>query len=670
MLYAVVLNAHAALRLGSLFTDHMVVQQGVRVPVWGWAEPGTEVSVTLAKRSATAKAADDGSFMVRLKPVEAGGPYTLTVAAGSDTVSCTDVLSGEVWVCSGQSNMQWPVVESANPTEEIAAARWPSVRMFNVKRDVADTPQDTCVGEWQTATSDHVVYFSAVGYYFARALHKALKVPVGMIHSSWGGTLAEAWTTDKTLRADTILAAMFPRVERLKEERRVYEAAHEKQQAAWEMAVEPFKNDKGVLPERHTDRGNSGVDSGWTRPNTDDADWKSMKLPAPWERAAGLDIDGAVWFRRTVEIPEAWNGTALTLSLGSIDDMDVTYFNGQQVGSTGKEIANFYAHKRVYTVPADLVTPGTATIAVRVFDHWGGGGIAGRDAGLLSLNAVDGDKKDAISLAGAWKYRVEYALPPLMPPALRRGISPQNEPSVLYNAMVNPLVPYAITGVIWYQGESNASRAYQYRTLLPAMIRDWRTAWGQGDFPFGIVQLANFMERLDQPAPSQWAELREAQLMTAEADENTGMVVIIDIGEADNIHPKNKQEVGRRLSLWAQGAAYGKDVVYTSPVYESAKTVDGKVELTFSGVGSGLVARSGDSLTGFAVAGPDSQFVWADAKVVGTDKVLVWSDSVDLPLSVRYAWADNPACNLYNKEGLPASPFRTDDWPGETVENR
>ena len=665
LLCAAVLTASAAtpLKLGSLFKDHMVVQAGTKVPVWGWAAPGAKVTVKLAGRTAKGEAGPDGRWMVRLKAVAAGGPYVMTVIAG-DSLRVSDVLAGEVWLCSGQSNMQMAVEEVRDARAEITTANWPEIRMFSVARTVSDTAQDTCIGAWEPAVPMYTGRFSAVGYFFGRELHRQLKVPVGLIHSSWGGTPAESWTTQATLKADPELAPMFEAVEKLKGDMAGELAAYQARLAAWEKAVAALRDSTGRLPERQVDTGNKGFTDGWAKPGAEASTWKDIRVPGLWERVGRLDIDGAVWFRTTVQVPAGWAGKELRLSLGAIDDFDVAYWNGIKVGSTGEETPNFWQTPRQYLVPSSIVTGGPTVIAVRIFDHWGGGGFAG-SPGQMSLVPTETATWTPVALAGTWKYRVERELTPLMPPAGPRGLAPQNEPVVLYNAMVNPLVPYAMRGAIWYQGEANAGRAYQYRRLLPAMINDWRTVWGQKRYAFGIVQLANFMERKAVPGPSEWAELREAQLMTVQADPQAGLAVIIDIGEGDNIHPKNKQDVGLRLALWAQNRVYGKPVEYSGPIYRTMALEGGKARLTFDHVGQGLEAR-GDSLVGFAIAGLDSQFVWARAKIEGP-QVVVWSDKVAKPAAVRYAWADNPACNLYNKDGLPASPFRTDDWPGVTA---
>lgn len=657
-------TANAALRLGSLFKDHMVVQQGVKVPVWGWAQPGQKIKVSIGQNSAKVKTDATGKFVAWLKPVPVGGPYELLVtAADKDSVRVSDVLSGEVWLCSGQSNMQWPVAEAGDPNREIASAAWPQIRMYSVERAYHQTPQNTCVGGWEPATPQFVGHFSATGYYFGRELHRELKVPVGLIHSSWGGTPAESWTTEQTLRAHPDLLPIFDAVAEAKATRDRREKELAPLREKWIQAVAPLRDKDGKLPERHVDIGNTGVDSGWAATACKDSAWQTISLPTPWEKAFKMDVDGAFWFRRTVEIPKAWTGRELKLSLGSLDDFDVTYVNGTKVGATGVETPNYWSTPRLYTVPKALVTGTSCVIAVRVFDHFGGGGFGGQPA-EMTLAPSETGTWTPVRVDGVWKYRAERALPTLIPPEGAMGLAPQNEPFVLYNAMIAPLVPYALKGAIWYQGEANAGRAWQYRTLLPAMIADWRKAWAQPQFAFGIVQLANFMERENLPSQSEWAELREAQLMTARADMSAGLTVAIDIGEANDIHPKNKQEVGRRLALWALAKNYGKPVAYSGPTYTSVRIDSTRAVLSFDHVEGGLVCK-GDSLTGFSIAGADSQFVWANAKIEG-QTVVVWSGKVTKPVAVRYGWANNPACNLSNSSGLPASPFRTDSWAGVT----
>jgi len=403
-----------------------------------------------------------------------------------------------------------------------------------------------------------------------------------------------------------------------------------------------------------------------TNADFNDTDWQQMEVPKLWGQPDLANFDGLVWFRKEVEIPQSWVGKELTLELGPIDDMDTTWINGIRVG--GFETPGHWRTERKYKIGPTVIKAGRNTIAVRILDTGGGGGIYGT-AEQMKLKPAGAADDTEILLAGTWRYKKSYdmqSMPSQPRPPLR--VNHQNAPTALYNAMIAPLIPYGIGGAIWYQGESNASRAYQYRELFPAMIKNWRDDWQQGDFPFLFVQLANFMAVTPETVESAWAELREAQLMTL-ASPNTGMAVIIDIGEANDIHPKNKQDVGRRLALWALAKTYGKNVVYSGPIYKSMNVEGNKVRLDFEHLGGGLVAGGSESLKGFSIAGADQKFVWADAKIDG-NTVVVSSDKVTEPVAVRYGWADNPVCNLYNKEGLPASPFRTDDWPGITIDKK
>jgi len=624
----------------ALFSDHMVLQRDRDVPVWGTADPGGRVTVTLGDRQTAATAGPDGRWQATLPPMPAGGPHTLTIA-GAETLTFEDVLIGEVWVASGQSNMEWSVENSNDAAAEIAAANYPRIRLFDVRHTVSSTPLDSVAADgWRVTSPQTIPSFSAVAYFFGRTLHEALDVPIGLISTNWGGTRAEAWTSRDGL-------ATFP-------EFQPYLA----QLDSFEVPLQALQAHLLARYQERIQTGDAGyqADVPWFRPEADDADWATMTLPTLWEQA-GLDgLDGVVWFRRTVDLPAGWAAEDLTLYLGAIDDADSTWVNGVLVGHT-----NSYNTERVYTVPASALRPGRNVISVRVVDTGGGGGIYG-EAAQLRLARASGASR---SLAGPWRYRVGVRVDDLQPP-----LRLQDYPTALYNGMIAPLIPYAIQGAIWYQGESNADRAYQYRDLFPAMIRDWRQHWGQGDFPFYFVQLANFMApQTDPNEASAWAELREAQLMTL-ALPNTGMAVTIDIGEADDIHPRNKQDVGYRLAQWALAETYGRaDVVPSGPLYRSMTKENGAIRLAFDHVGGGLTTPDGAPLRGFAVAGADRRFVWADARIDG-NTVVVSSRAVADPVAVRYGWANNPAVNLYNAEGLPASPFRTDDWPGVTVNNR
>ena len=650
-------SAQADVQLPAIFGDNMVLQSGVPVPVWGWAEPGERVCVTVAGQTAQTTAHASGEWKVILDPLSTGGPLEVQVV-GVNSINITNVLVGEVWICSGQSNMQWPVSRSTNAIAEVAAAQYPRMRLFSVTRTVSIAPLDDCEGSWVECTPDSVPPFSAVGYYFGRNIHQALDVPVGLIHTSWGGTPAQAWASRAALEADEELASIL---EGFEDSLTDFPAALKR----YEQQMKEYGE-----TQYFQDPGNVGFDKGWASPDHDVSTWKEINVPGAWE-LQGLKIDGVLWFRKEVTIPDAWAGKELSLSLGSIDDCDVTYFNGIEIGSVGEDTENFWSVLRRYKVPASAVKAGKAVLAVRVFDRWMSGGFTGA-ADAMQLGCPSEDVA-SIALAGTWRYQTaaqrEEPTQSSQPPRKPLGPDSPHAPSGLYGAMINPLVPYALRGAIWYQGESNASRAYQYRKLFPVMIESWRTAWGCGPFPFLFVQLANFMAVQTEPAEaSAWAELREAQLMTLRLT-NTAMAVAIDVGEAKDIHPKDKQTVGLRLGLAAQATVYGKDVVFSGPIYEGAVFGEGKATITFKHVGGGLVARDGKTLTGFAVAGEDQQFVAAQAEIED-GAVTVSSKDVPHPVAVRYGWANNPVCNLYNRENLPATPFRTDDWPGVTADSK
>jgi len=643
---AAAVSGSADVRLPALAGSHMVLQCDQPARVWGWAEPGEVVSVNLARASGRASAGADGRWSVELPAQPAGGPFTLRVV-GRNTITLEDVWLGEVWLGSGQSNMEFPLAQAAGGMEA-ARAGCDGLRLFTVAKATSLRPKDDVSGQWTACDASTAPGFSAVAFYFGRELQRALGVKVGLVHSSWGGTPAEAWTSREALAGVPSLQPMVADFDAALSDKNAQRAFAAKLEA-WERA------------NYHLDTGNEGAAKGWQRPETAASDWGQMDEPQQWEQA-GLAIDGAVWFRRSVELPAAWAGKDLRLSLGALDDFDTTYFGGEEVGHTGQETPGYWTVPRKYTVPGRLVQPGPALIAVRVFDHYGNGGWSGV-APDLWLAPADASAP-AIPLAGPWAYKVERALPPATPDFATQPRSPSpdnpNSPTVLYGAMIAPLTPFTIRGAIWYQGESNAGAAYQYRTLFPTLIRDWRRAWGRGDFPFLFVQLANFMARAAEPGDSAWAELREAQALTL-ALPRTGMAVAIDIGEANDIHPKDKQDVGLRLARWALADTYGRPLVTSGPLFDSLAVEGAALRLRFRHA-AGLRSADGRAPHGFAVAGPDRRWRWAEARVVG-ETLLVSTPAVPKPVAVRYAWGDNPEATLQNGEGLPASPFRSDDWP-------
>lgn len=621
------------IQLGKLFSNGMVLQRGIEVPVWGWSTAGETIRVTFDGKNYSNSADNDGKWMVRLPAMAAGGPYKMHVVGKSGELLLEDIWVGDVWVCSGQSNMEWQVAISGNAAAEIAAANDPMIRHFKVPRSSAKTPQDTLVGgEWQVASPKTVGGFTAVGYYFARELRKSVDVPVGLLNTSWGGSRLEPWMHANALGITNAETAI--------------DEIREQQEAFARLVRAELEANVGPLPDE--DAGMDGDTPLWANPDLDDSDWDKIPAPVLWESDKYQGLDGIGWYRGTFELSEAEAVNPVEIGVGQIDDSDITWVNGVEVGRMEMQ----YNKPRVYQVPVEALRPGINHIAIRVEDTGGGGGIWG-EAELMYMKAGN----DVRSLAGDWRFKVGAFIS-------YTQIFDNQVPTILYNQMVHPILNFPIKGALWYQGESNAgpADAYQYRELFPKMIRDWRERWNVGEFPFLFVQLANFMAEDDQPAESDWAVLRESQSATL-AVPNTAQAVIIDIGEAADIHPRNKQDVGLRLSLAARKLAYGEDVVYSGPVFKSQEIMKQKVVITFDHIGGGLKAKDKYGyLKGFAIAGPDKKFVWAKAQIKG-DKVYVWNEAVKEPVSVRYAWGNNPEdANLYNVEGLPASPFRTDEW--------
>jgi len=619
-----------------LFGDNMVLQRDVPAPVWGWTKPGKTVSVTMEGKTASTKAGSDGKWTIKIGPFPAGGPYSMTVT-GERTVVVNNLMVGDVWICSGQSNMEQGIGAAGNPEAEIASANYPGIRLLPIPNRIAVSPEDVFTGAWEICRPDTVSRdgwggFSAAGYYFGRMLNRETGVPIGLIQSDWGGTVAEAWVSREALAGIPDFTAALKQVSEMKLAGDRNEEQFVRDTAKWWK-----ENDPG-----------SRKEPGWEASNHDVAGWKTMALPTEWEKAGLPEFDGVVWFRRTVEVPTAWAGKDLLLHLGPVDDRDTTYVNGVAVGGL-----NQWDQPRDYKVPGKLIKAGNNLIAVRVLDTGGAGGLYGKPE-QMKLELADGSA--SIPLTGNWLYKDSVALANTKP-VPSKSDNP-NIVTVLYNGMIAPLVPFAIKGAIWYQGESNVGRAEQYTRLLSALIADWRARFGVGDFPFYIVQLANYMKTNPEPGDDAWAELREAQAIVSRKVTNSGLAVAIDIGETEDIHPKNKQEVGRRLALNALAKDYGKKVEYSGPVYRSMKADGGKIRIEFDHA-EGLNARGGGKVAGFAVADADKKWAWADASIAGSS-VVVSSPAVGSPVHVRYAWGNNPVCNLYNSAGLPTAPFRTD----------
>ena len=663
---ALLVTAPAALAevtLPSVFGDHMVLQRDAEVRIWGKADPGEQVNVSFAGQKSQTKANKKGDWSLKLKKLPASAKGQTLAVQGKNKIEIKDVLVGEVWVASGQSNMAWTVANSANPQEEIANSANDQIRMWTAQRTVSETPAADVPGSWQIASPKTTGNFSAVGFYFARKLQKDLGVPVGILHSSWGGTPVEAWTSNEKLKSIEWAKPILQR----------YDVAVK----GYPKAKAKYENELKRWEELRNGPKNTGEKKGYAKPGFDDSKWKTMKLPTTWEKA-GIDKDGVVWFRKQIDIPQDWVGKNLKLELGPIDDGDTTYVDGNQVGET-KANGNSWQVPRVYNVPGKIVKQTKLTITVRVVDLQGAGGVWGK-AEQLKLSLAD-DNTRSVSLTGDWRYHLEQELNASTrtprQPRLPFGPEHPHAPSGLYNGMIAPIVPYTIQGAIWYQGESNASRAEQYKKLFPGMIEDWRKRWGQGDFPFLFVQLANYRAATDKVVDTDWAHLRDAQLETLKTVKNTGMAVTIDIGDAKDIHPRNKQDVGTRLARWALADTYKqKQVVKTGPLYLAAlpyEAKDGLKGIMVQFETEGNLKVTGEAAPqGFTIAGKDQKFYKAKAELAknSTGKfrvVQLWSDQVKDPVAVRYAWEDNPdEANLVNEEGLPASPFRTDDWKGPT----
>lgn len=638
VLLAVVTVNGASLQLPNILGDHMVLQQKSFTKIWGWAEPAQAVKITTSWNEKTYSTVTDqqGNWQVSVSTGKAGGPYTVTIQADTIIV-LEDILLGEVWICSGQSNMVWTLQSAERAAEEIPLSDYPGIRLFTVEKHIAQRPNEDLNGSWELCNPETSAHFSAVGYFFGKMLHQELGVPVGLVNSSWGGTPSESWTSREMLstfgdfdqQMEELYGISDKEIEKAERERVRMEAMIKKQR--------DFDN-----------RENIGFSEGWMNVKFDDSAWDIMACPAEWSSQEEIGmLEGVVWMRTGITIPDQWIGKPLTLELGPVDEMDVTYINGVEVGTSRR--VNNWNTPRVYEVPASLVTSGELQLAIRIVNTHAQGGIFGNSEQLKIYPAENLDDAP-VMLGGSWKYQVAYRFPEIL------MIFNSHTPSVLYNGMLHPLKNMAIKGAIWYQGESNQSRAVQYRTIFPGMIEDWRATWKQGDFPFYYVQIAPYNYKQEYTS----AELREAQLMTLSKVKHTGMAVTMDIGNPDDIHPTNKRDVGRRLALWALAKDYGKELVFSGPLYREQTIEDGKIRVHFNCTGSGLETREG-SLTHFEIAGEDQVYHPAEAVIDG-ETVVVSAEEVTSPVAVRYGWSNVAEPNLFNTEGLPASSFSTDSW--------
>lgn len=618
----------ANVRMPILFSDGMVLQRDKQIPIWGFAHANESVEVHFNKQIKKTTADKNGKWTVNLAAEKAGGPFELVVI-GKNKITIKNVLVGEVWICSGQSNMEFQVSKTMNAEKEIADVNYPMIRHFGIAQDLSGTPKDDLKqGKWEEANKQNVGNFTAVGYYFARKLYSELKIPIGIINTSWGGTNAETWTSREAFQNSPDFKSMIADVPVMNVD------------SISKLYAQKMKERVEKIQGTEVSTANENT---FKELSFEDKNWGDLKTPSLWENQPLGDLDGVVWMRKTITLTAEDIKNKAILSLAKIDDEDITYVNGIEVGRNTQ-----YDLKRVYTVPDNILKEGKNVIAVRIVDNSGGGGIYGESQ---DLKLTIGTK--VIPLDGNWKFRVIV---------VKTSLSPNSYPSLLYNAMVNPLVPYAIQGVLWYQGEANVWRAKQYKKAFPLLINDWRTKFKQGNFPFYFVQLSTFDEfGGNSQKGSRWAELREAQSETLKLP-NTGMAVTTDIGNAKDIHPTNKQDIGLRLAAIAMNNIYGKKQVHSGPTYKSQEIKGNQIILTFDNIGSGLSTPNSDELKGFEIAGADKVFHSAKA-IIKDNKIIVSSDQVQNPVAVHYGWADDDtAINLFNKEKFPASPFRTDNW--------
>jgi sialate O-acetylesterase len=619
-----------------IFGDNMVLQRGKPNTFWGWSKPGDVVKVEIAGRTAKTVTGAQGRWQVQIDPPAPGGPYTIKIV-GPQTITLHEVLVGDVWLCGGQSNMQLGLPRARNAAEEIRAANHPKIRLYVVSQHVSYSKTEFPQGSWKICSPQTVAEnggFSAVAYFFAKRLLKDINVPIGLIQDCIGGTPAEAWTSPETLRRFSEFEPQLAEMQRLKA----------KGGTEYGNFLMHWYDDYDI--------GLKG--NGWAAADFDDSAWKNVQVPGGFRELGMADFPSVCWFRKVLNLPDPLPAGRATIYLGVIEKMDTAYINGNWVGASA-----WVENPRVYQVKEGILKPGRNLVTIRVFKTKPQGGFM---TGADGLRLVLGDGT-VVPLAGEWKGAVSVdARPPhSMPLGFENWPS---MPTVLYQGMIEPIAPLAITGAIWYQGEANAERAYQYRSLLPAMIADWRKAFGQGDFPFYIVSLPAFMHHRDQPVEDAWAEMREAQFLIARDVNNSCLAVTIDTGDPDNIHPGDKQPVGERLALCALAKHYGKAIPHQGPTLKSVEHLPGALRLRFDHVDGGLVVKGG-KLEEFSIAGKDHKWHWADARIDG-NSIVVSSPMVPEPEAARYAWQSFPKATLQNGAGLPAAPFRTDNWPGIT----
>ena len=631
-----ILSIHAQVRLANIFSDNMILQANQKIKIWGYAPAGEKVKIRLGDQEKTTISKKNETWMVEFPPLGYGENLNMQITGADNECEIRNILTGDVWLCSGQSNMAMTVNGDGgqiyNYKNEVSAANYPGIRSFKVAPNISSKSGVEVKGEWEICSPKTVSNFSAVAYFFARDIHEKTGIPIGIINSSWGGTDIETWMSMDAFR-------------------KLPEKFRNKYNHAEVGDIEEIlnKNEKNRKAFEETVANDAGMKEQWYDPAFTDTSWELISTPQGWSNTHLASFDGVVWLKHDFVVADNDANSKAILSLGKIDDNDITWINGVKIGETRGAGVD-----RVYSIPSGILKKGKNSIVIKVIDVIREGGLTGKSDDLF-IEIADGK----YNLAGEWQYKKSIET---------NGISyeeftPNLYYGLLYNAMIDPLKDFAMKGVIWYQGENNAGQAFDYRTLFPTLINDWRSKWGY-EFPFYWVQLASYMQKTETPPETDnWAELREAQTLTLSVN-NTGQAITTDIGDANDIHPKNKQDVGKRLAAIALNKDYGrKDIVYSGPTFKNAIKNNDRIIVSFDQIALGLhVANKYGYIEGFAIAGADQKFVWAKAYLDDKDRVVVYSEKVKDPVAVRYCWSINPDVNLFNSTGLHASPFRTDNW--------
>ncbi|PWK27546.1 sialate O-acetylesterase [Arcicella aurantiaca] len=621
----------AQIRLPKLISDNMVLQRDQTIKIWGWASPKEKIMLVFKNKNLKTVATDAGKWEILLSPQSAGTGFDM-ILKGKNEITLKNIAFGDVWLCSGQSNMTITMerIKERFP-EDITSANYPAIRYFFVPTltDLNSPKDDFPQGEWKTATTNNILSIGAISYYFARDLYEKYQVPIGMINSSVGGTPIEAWISE----------GGFKKMEDIQK------TINQNKDSSYVNS----QNRRSMVKNQVAVKDLGSIEH-WENPTYQEKGWRNFNIPGYWEDQGVKDLNGVVWFRRAFEIPKSWLGKSVKLYMGRIVDADEMYVNGKKIGN----ITYQYPPRR-YEIPADLLKEGKNTFVIRVTNTAGKGGFVPDKPYFMTTNGEE------IDLKGTWQYKVGEVYQPTNQNTISGGLVKQNQPTALFNAMISPVLQTSVKGFLWYQGESNTAFPEKYDGLITTLISDWRRLWNDDKKPFFVVQLANYQEVNYTPTESNWARMREAQ-NKALTLQNTAVTTTIDLGEWNDIHPLNKKDIAKRLALAAQNIAYhDQSVVYAGPTFKSQEIENDKIILTFENVGEGIVSKDNEELRWFSIADYDKKFVWAKARIVGKDKIELSNETVKTPKYVRYAWQDNPeGVNFYNSANLPASPFRTD----------